>query len=184
MPKRIVVGISGASCICLGVKTLETLRKAGVETHLVITETGKRVVKEETGLTHGEVEKLADKSYDSHDFFASIASGSFRTDGMVVVPCSMKTLGGIASGNSSNLLLRAADVMLKEKRRLVLVVRETPLNLIHIRNMETAALAGAVILPPMPSRYTKPKSIEDMVPHLIGKMCDQFGIDTGYKRWA
>lgn len=184
MPKRIIVGISGASCIFLGVRMLETLRKAGVETHLVITETGKKVVKEETGLTHAEVEKLADKSYDSHDFFASIASGSFKTDGMVVVPCSMKTLGGIASGNSSNLLLRAADVMLKEKRKLVLVVRETPLNLIHIRNMETAALAGAVILPPMPSCYTKPKSIEDMVTHLIGKMCDQFGIDTGYKRWA
>jgi polyprenyl P-hydroxybenzoate/phenylacrylic acid decarboxylase-like protein len=183
MPKRIVVGISGASCVCLGVKMLETLRKAGVETHLVITETGKRVLKEETGLTVGEVEKLADKSYDIHDFFAAIASGSFRSDGMIVIPCSMKTLAGIASGNSSNLLLRAADVMLKERRKLVLVVRETPLNLIHIRNMETATLAGAVILPPMPSCYTKPKNIEDIVKHVMGKACDQFGIDTGYKRW-
>ncbi|MBN2330372.1 MAG: UbiX family flavin prenyltransferase [Candidatus Aenigmarchaeota archaeon] len=183
MQKRIIVGISGASCICLGVRMLETLRKAGAETHMVVTETAKRVLKEETGLSYGEAEKLADKSYDSHDFFAAIASGSFRTDGMVVVPCSMKTLGGIASGNSSNLLLRAADVMLKERRRLVLVVRETPLNLIHIRNMETAALAGAVILPPMPACYTKPETIDDLVTHVLGKVCDQFGIDIGYKRW-
>ncbi len=183
MPKRIVVGISGASCIFLGVKMLKLLRKAGVETHLVITETGKKVVKDETGMPHDGVEKLADKSYDSHDFFASIASGSYKTDGMVVIPCSMKTLGGIASGNSSNLLLRAADVCLKERRKLVLVTRETPLNLIHIRNMETVTLAGGVIMPPMPSCYTKPKTIDEAVTHMLGKVCDQFGIDIGYERW-
>ncbi len=182
MPKRIIVGVTGTSCIILVIKALETLKKAGVETHLVMTETAKEVITKQTDCTVEEIERLASKVHEIHDFFAPIASGSFVTDGMIIIPCSMKTLAGIANGNSTNLLLRAADVMLKERRKLILVTRETPLNLIHIRNMEKATLAGAVILPPLPSFYTKPMK-ENVAEHVVGKVCDQFGIDTGYKRW-
>jgi len=184
MTRRIIVGVSGTSCVTIAVRALEALRKAGVETHLVITETAKQVIMKETDHTVDEIKKLASKTHEIHDFFAPIASGSFVTDGMIVIPCSMKTLAGIANGNSSNLLLRAADVVLKERRPLVLVTRETPLNLIHIRNMEKATLAGAVILPPMPAYYTKPKNMDDIVEHFVGKVCDQFGIETGYRRWG
>ncbi len=180
---KIVVGISGSSCSVLGVRTLEALKRAGVETHLVMSSFAEKVVEHEIGMKPEDVRKLADYSYDRKDFFAPIASGSFRTDGMVVVPCSMKTLGGIASGYTNNLLLRAADVTLKEKRKLVLVARETPLNLIHLRNMETVTLAGGVILPPVLTFYSKPKEIDDMVGHLVGKVLDQFGVEFGYKRW-
>lgn len=181
--KRIVVGISGSSCSMLGIRTLQALRKAGAETHLVISGCAEDVIEHETGMNPDDVRKLADFSYERKDFFAPIASGTFRTDGMIVVPCSMKTLGGIASGYANNLLLRAADVTLKERRKLVLVTRETPLNLIHIRNMETVTLAGAVVLPPVLTCYSKPAAIEDMVSHVIGKALDQFGIDSGYQRW-
>ncbi len=181
--KKIIVGISGSSCSVLGVRMLEALKKAGVETHLVMSEFAEKVIKHETGMNPEDVKKHADYSYERKDFFASIASGSFRTDGMIVIPCSMKTLGGIASGYTNNLLLRAADVTLKEKRKLVLVTRETPLNLIHIRNMETVTLAGALVLPPILTCYSKPKKIDDMVSHLIGKVLDQFGIGFDYKRW-
>jgi flavin prenyltransferase len=183
MAKRIVIGISGSSCSVLGIRMLEALKKAGVETHLVMSRFAERVVEHETGMKADDVRKLAAKSYDRKDFFASIASGSFKTDGMVVIPCSMKTLGGIASGYTNNLLLRAADVTLKERRKLVLVARETPLNLIHIKNMEKVTLAGAVVLPPMLTFYSDPKGIDDMVNHVIGKVLDQFGIDFEYKRW-
>lgn len=181
--KRIVVGISGSSCSVIAVETLLALKKAGVETHLVMSEFAEKVVEHETGMKPEDVRKLADFSYDRRDFFAPIASGSFRTDGMIVVPCSMKTLGGIASGYTNNLLLRAADVTLKEKRRLLLVAREAPLSLIHIKNMETVSLAGGVILPPVLTCYSGPRGIEDMVRHIVGKALDQFGIDTGYRRW-
>lgn len=181
--KRIVVGISGSSCSILGIRMLQALRKAGVETHLVMSGFAEKVIKHETGMAPDDVRKLADFSYERKDFFAPIASGSFRTDGMIVIPCSMKTLAGIASGYTNNLILRAADVVLKERRKLVLVARETPLNLIHIRNMETATLAGAVVLPPVLTCYSKPSGIDDMVDHIIGKALDQFGIDSGYRRW-
>ncbi|MFH0956526.1 MAG: UbiX family flavin prenyltransferase [Candidatus Aenigmatarchaeota archaeon] len=181
--KRIVVGISGSSCSILGIRMLQALRKVGVETHLVMSGFAEKVIEHETGMKPGSVRKLADFSYERNDFFAPIASGSFRTDGMIVIPCSMKTLGGIASGYTNNLLLRAADVTLKERRKLVLVARETPLNLIHIKNMETVTLAGAVVLPPVLTCYSKPSGIDDMVGHIIGKALDQFGIDSGYKRW-
>jgi polyprenyl P-hydroxybenzoate/phenylacrylic acid decarboxylase-like protein len=181
--KRIVVGISGSSCSILGIRMLQALRKAGAETHLVMSGFAEKVIEHETGMKAGEVRKLADFSYERKDFFASIASGSFRTEGMIIIPCSMKTLGGIASGYTNNLLLRTADVMLKERRKLVLVTRETPLNLIHIRNMETVTLAGAVILPPVLTCYSRPSAIDDMVSHIIGKALDQFGIDSGYHRW-
>jgi polyprenyl P-hydroxybenzoate/phenylacrylic acid decarboxylase-like protein len=183
MARKIVVGITGSSGAILGIRALELLKKMKIETHLVVTDMGKKVIEDETGYKIEDVEKLAAHTYRIDDFFAPIASGSFKTDGMIVVPCSMKTLAGIASGYSSNLLLRAADVMLKERRKLVLVAREMPLDLIHIRNMEAVTLAGAVVLPPMMTFYSKPKGIEEIVLHILGKALDQFGLETGYKRW-
>jgi len=181
--KKIVVGISAGSGVILGIKLLRKLGEMGIETHLVMTDVARKVIGQETGFSPEEVEKLASHVHEIGNFFAPIASGSFRTDGMVVVPCSMKTLSGIASGYSDNLLLRAADVVLKERRKLVVVAREMPLNLIHIRNMEKATLAGAVILPPLMTYYSKPESIEDMERHVIGKVLDQLGLDAGYRRW-
>ncbi len=181
--KNIIVGISGSSGSIFGIRILEELKKSGVETHLVMTDVGEKVLRDETDYTKEDVENLASKVYRFDDFFAAIASGSFRTDGMIVAPCSMKTLGGIASGYSDNLLLRAADVMLKERRKLVLLAREMPLNYIHIKNMETVTRAGAVVIPPMMTFYSKPNTIEAMVMHVVGKVLDQFGIDVKYKRW-
>ncbi|MBN1896339.1 MAG: UbiX family flavin prenyltransferase [Candidatus Aenigmarchaeota archaeon] len=181
--KKIIVGISGGSGSILGIKMLEALRKAGTETHLVITDVAKDVIFQETDYKVEDVEKLASKTYRIDDFFAAIASGSFRTDGMVIVPCSMKTLAGVSSGYSSNLLLRAADIMLKERRKLVIVAREAPLSLIHIRNMKNVTDAGAVVIPPMMTFYSKPKTVDDMIEHIVGKVLDQFGIDSKYKRW-
>lgn len=184
MVRKIIVGMSGSSGAVLGVRVLEALRKAGVETHLVMTELGRKVLEDETDFKAGDVEKLASKVYKIDDFFAPIASGSFKTDGMIVAPCSMKTLAGIATGYTDNLLLRAADVMLKERRKLVLLTREMPLNYIHIKNMKTVTKAGAVVIPPMMTFYSKPKNIEDMVMHVVGKALDQFDIDVKYRRWA
>ena len=183
MPKRIIVGISGSSGSILGVRVLEELKKAGIETHLMITKMGKEVLEDETDFKVKDMEKLATKVYDIDDMFAAISSGSFRTEGMIVAPCSMKTLAGIASGYTDNLLLRAADVVLKERRKLVLMVREMPLSYIHIKNMKTVTKAGAVVIPPMMTFYSKPKTIDDMVKHVVGKALDQLGLDTGYKRW-
>jgi 4-hydroxy-3-polyprenylbenzoate decarboxylase len=181
---RFVVGITGASGAILGIKILEFLKKNGFETHLIITDIAKKIIEHETDYNVGDVEKLADKVYNNSDFFASIASGSFRCDGMVVIPCSMKTLGGIASGYSDNLLLRTADVFLKERRKMILVAREMPLSHIHLENMEKVSRAGAVIFPPVMTFYSKPKDINDMVNHVIGKVLDALGIDNDvYKRW-
>jgi 4-hydroxy-3-polyprenylbenzoate decarboxylase len=185
MREKLIVGISGSSCSILGIRFLEVLKEMKFETHLVITETAKKLIEHETSCKVKDVEKLASKVYDNSDFFAKIASGSFQTKGMVVIPCSMKTLGGIASGYSDNLLLRAADVCLKERRKLVLVTRETPLSLIHIENMRKVSLAGGVILPPVLTMYSKPKKIEEMVDHIIGKVLDSLGIENKiYKRWG
>jgi polyprenyl P-hydroxybenzoate/phenylacrylic acid decarboxylase-like protein len=183
MARKIIVGMTGSSGVILGIRALQELKKAGVETHLVITDVAKKVIREETDFEMRDIEKLASHVHKIDDFFAPIASGSFKTDGMIVIPCSMKTLAGIASGYTSNLLLRTADVMLKERRKLVLVTREMPLSLIHIKNMETVTLAGAVVMPPMLTFYSKPKGIDDMVRHVIGKAFDQLGIETDYKRW-
>lgn len=183
MSRRVIVGISGSSGSILGVRVLEELKKASVETHLVITKAGKDVLEDETDYTAKDVEKLATKVYKIDNLFASISSGSFRTEGMIIAPCSMKTLAGIASGYSDNLLLRAADVVLKERRKLVLLAREMPLSYIHVKNMKTVTKAGAVVIPPVMTFYSKPKTIEDMVRHVVGKALDQLGIDTGYKRW-
>ncbi len=184
MRERIIVGISGSSGSILGIRLLEVLKSLGFKTHLIITETAKKIIEHETKHKVKDVERLAFKVYDNSNLFASIASGSFQTLGMVVIPCSTKTLGGIASGYSDNLLLRAADVCLKERRKLVLVTRETPLSYIHIENMRKVSLAGGVILPPVMTLYSKPKKIEEMVDHILGKVLDSLGIENKvYKRW-
>ncbi|MCX6817386.1 MAG: UbiX family flavin prenyltransferase [Candidatus Aenigmarchaeota archaeon] len=183
--ERIIVGISGSSCAILGVRFLEVAKKLGLETHLVISETAEKIIEHETGRKVSDVRKLATKAYGYRDLFAAIASGSFQTKGMVIIPCSMKTLAGVASGYSDNLMLRAADVCLKERRKLVLVARETPLSLIHIENMKRVTLAGGVILPPVMTLYAKQKSIEDLTNHVIGKTLDVLGIDNKvYNRWS
>jgi len=181
---KVIVGISGASGVIYGVRLLQALKELGVETHLILTNTAVKVAKIEHGLDKEDIIKLSDKYYDINDLFAPIASGSFIHEGMVIAPCSMKTLAGLASGYADNLLLRAADVCLKERRKLILVVRETPLNIIHLKNMLTLAEAGAVILPAMPAFYCKPKTIDDLVNYVVGRILDQLGITHEiYKRW-
>jgi polyprenyl P-hydroxybenzoate/phenylacrylic acid decarboxylase-like protein len=186
MTQQLIVGISGSSAPQLGLAVLRALREIpGVETHLVISRGAGRSIAAEMGAAaEREFAGLADVSYQPDDLAAAIASGSFRTAGMVVVPCSMRTLAAIATGNTGDLLTRAADVCLKERRRLVLVTRETPLNLIHIRNMETVTLAGGVIMPPVPAFYHRPKTIEDLLRQTAGKVLDQFGIEHDlFRRW-
>lgn len=184
--RRLVVGMSGSSAPQLGIALLEALAgRMDVETHLVISEGARRSLQLEAGTEADQVAKLADFAYDSRDLGAAISSGSFRTDGMVVIPCSMRSLSAIATGNSGDLLTRAADVTLKEHRRLVLVTRETPLNLIHIRNMETVTLAGATVLPPVLGFYHRPRGVEDLVAQIVGKVLDQFAIDHDlFRRWG
>lgn len=182
---RLVIGMSGSSAPQLGIHMLRRLRELGtVETHLVMSEGAKLSLKLESDTDVNEVLELADVRYDARDLGAAISSGSFLTLGMVVIPCSMRTLAAIATGNSAELLTRAADVTLKERRRLVLVTRESPLNLIHIRNMETVTLAGASILPPVLGFYHRPKSIDDIISQIVGKVLDQFGIGHElFTRW-
>lgn len=183
--KRLVVGISGASGAPLAVELLRALRGMDAwETHLVVTRGGEMTLGAECDLSPADLHALADVVYDNGCIGAAIASGTFRTAGMVVVPCSMKTVGGIASGYSDNLLLRAADVMLKEGRPLVLVARETPLSSIHLRNLHELALAGARILPPAVAYYNRPQTVEDVTRQVVGKVLDQFGIEyEGLVRW-
>jgi len=184
LPMRIVVGISGASGAIYGIRALEALKELKVETHLVMTEAAVETVRLETDFDVRDVEALATRTYNVRDLTAMPSSGSFRTNGMVVIPCSMKSLAGIASGYSDNLLLRAADVTLKERRPLVLVVRETPLTLIHLENMVGVARAGAVVLPAMPAFYHKPKTLDDVVNQLVGKVLDAMGISHElFARW-
>jgi 4-hydroxy-3-polyprenylbenzoate decarboxylase len=181
---RMVLGITGASGTVYGVRLLEVLRDLGVETHLVMTNAARRVVELETGYAVEQIEGLAGVSYANDEIDAPIASGSFRTAGMIVAPCSIKSLSAIANSYNDGLLVRAADVVLKERRKLVLVVRETPLHLGHLRLMAAAAEYGAVILPPMPAFYHKPKTISDLVDQTVGKVLDQFGLDHDlYQRW-
>lgn len=181
---KLVIGMTGASGVIYAIRLLEVLRKSKIESHLVMTPAAKITVAAETDYSIQAVEKLASKVYRYNDIAAAISSGSFKTDGMIVVPCSMHTLGAIASGVAENLLLRAADVMMKERRTLVLVPRETPLSLIHIENMERLARAGVCILPAMPGFYERPKSVSQMVDHLVGKILDVVGIENDlYRRW-
>jgi len=182
--KRIVVGISGASGVIYGIHLLKVLKETEWETHLVISEAAKQNILLETSLTVKEVEDLADKVYDPKNQAAAISSGSFKTSGMVIVPCAIKTLSGVAHSFNENLLIRAADVTLKERRRLILVVRETPLHKGHLALMQKVVDLGGIILPPVPAFYTSPKSIDDLINHTIGKILDIMDIDHNlYTRW-
>lgn len=182
--RKIVVAMTGATGSILGIRVLLTLRRMGVETHLAMSKWAEATIKYETDYHPTNVRALADYSYNINDMAAPIASGSFRTDGMIVVPCSMRTLAAISSGFCDDLISRTADVMLKERRRLVLVTRETPLSDIHIRNMLTASQSGAIIFPPMPAFYIRPSSIDDLIDQNVGRMLDLFDIDTGdFERW-
>jgi 4-hydroxy-3-polyprenylbenzoate decarboxylase len=185
MNKRIVIGISGASGVIYGVKMLTLLKEKACETHLIMSEAGKKNIEIETGYKAEEVAAMAAYVYDNSDVGAALSSGSFLTDGMVVIPCTIKTLSGIANSYTGNLLVRAADVTLKEKRKLVLVVRETPLHKGHLRLMTMAADMGAHILPPVPSFYHQPKTIDDIINQTIGKIFDYLGIEHDlFKRWG
>ena len=183
--KSIVVGITGASGAIYGVKILEVLSKLGMETHLIITEAGLKTLEIETGDNISGLKSMASHVYEEGDFTASLASGSFKVDGMVVAPCSIKTLSAIANSYSHNLLVRAADVMLKERRRLVLLVRETPLHEGHLELMLKVTRMGGVIMPPVPAFYHHPKTIEDLINQTIGKVLDLFSVDARlFKRWG
>ena len=183
---RIVVGISGSSGAIYGARLMEVLSGIdGVETHLIISKGSRATINYETSYSDADIEAMADVVHDEGDVGVSIASGTFLTDGMVIAPCSVKTLSMVANSMASNLLARAADVTLKERRKLVLVVRETPLHLGHIRLMAQVTEAGGVVLPPVPGFYTLPKTIEDIVDHTITKILDQFGIEAGLiERWS
>ena len=183
--RRIVVGMSGATGTVLGVRLLEMLRRLEVESHLVVTRPAQATRAYETDLSRADLEKLADVVYSPNDFGAAISSGSFRTEGMIVAPCSVRSLAEIATGVTTGLLGRAADVVLKERRRLVLMVRETPLHLGHIRNMAAVTEAGGIILPPVPAFYQRPSSIEEMVDHMVARALDLFGLEVpGFPRWG
>ncbi len=184
-PRRLVVGITGASGAQLGCRLLEVLSELSWESELVVSATGRTVFAHETGAGADALDDLATRSHRDDDFFAPIASGSYPTHGMAIVPCSMKTLAGIAAGFATTLVLRAADVCLKERRPLVLVPRESPLSLIHINNMHTVTAAGAVIVPPVLTLYTRPKSIAEVVDQITGTVLDSLGIENDVRqRWG
>jgi 4-hydroxy-3-polyprenylbenzoate decarboxylase len=185
-PRRIIVAITGATGAVYGVRLLQHLSGTpGVETHLVVSDAAALTLHQEASLARRDVEAMAHVVHRNRDIGASIASGSFQSDGMVVAPCSMKTLASVAHGLSDNLIARAADVVLKERRRLVLMVRETPFNLAHLRNMTQVTEMGGVIFPPLPSFYQKPASIEEMVDHTVARVIDLFGIEHALApRWA
>jgi 4-hydroxy-3-polyprenylbenzoate decarboxylase len=182
---KIIVAITGATGAIYGVRILQRLREAGAETHLVISRWGARTLLHETPYSREQVEALATVNYAPGDMGAAISSGSFRTDGMVIAPCSAKTLAAIAHGFGENLVHRAADVVLKERRKLVLLVREAPLSDIHLENMLKLSRMGAVMLPPMPAFYNHPRTVDDVVEHTVSRVLDQFGLDvSGVERWS
>ena len=183
-PRRLIVGMTGASGAIYGIRLLHLLKGAGIETHLVVSRSAKITLAQEMDIGVAEVSALADVVHQVDNIGASIASGSFRTMGMVIAPCSMRSLAEIASGVTSSLLTRAADVVLKERRRLVLLVREAPLHLGHLRSMTTAAEIGAIVYPPVPAFYARPGSLEQMVDHTLGRVLDLFDIETkAVSRW-
>ncbi|MHB0841517.1 UbiX family flavin prenyltransferase [Stutzerimonas nitrititolerans] len=183
-PQRLVIGISGASGAIYGVRLLELLRDTPIETHLVVSKSALITLSHETGLTWSQLKPMATVCYSNQDIGAAIASGSFKTMGMIVAPCSVRSMSEIASGVTSTLLTRAADVILKERRRLVLMVRETPLHRNHLRTMTELAELGAIIAPPVPAFYAKPASLSEMVDHTLGRVLDLFDIELGVvKRW-
>ena len=181
---RLVVGISGASGVIYGVRMLQILRRLDVESHLVMSKSAQVTLTHETDMSVADVRALADVNYSNTDIGAAISSGSFKVEGMVVAPCSIKTLSEIATGVTGSLLSRAADVNLKERRRLVLMVRETPLHLGHLRSMTAVTEAGAIVYPPVPAFYARPATLEEMVDHSLGRVLDLFGFDAGtVRRW-
>jgi len=181
---KIVVGITGASGIIYGVRLLEALKNKKIETYLILSKNAEAIAQHEMKMARKKIEALADQAYSPSDLTASIASGSLPVDAVVVVPCSMKTLASIANGYANNLLCRVADCALKEGRKLILVIRETPLNVIHLKNLVKAAEGGAIILPAMPAFYHKPRSVNDLVNFVIGKILDRLMVKHNlYKRW-
>ena len=184
MVKRLIVGITGATGAIYGVRLLEALKQAGVETHLVLSNWGARTIEHEMSLQLADLQERAAVVHGTGNMAATISSGSFRTDGMIIAPCSMRTAAAIAHGNGDNLVHRAADVVLKERRRLVLVARETPLSEIHLENLLKLARIGVTVLPPMPAFYNKPDTLDDIVNHTVARVLDQFGIDAAFaRRW-
>ncbi len=185
MKNEIIIGMSGASGIQYGIRLLEAIKQMKTfETHLVISESAKELIKIETDYSIEDIEAISDNVYDDYDFTAPIASGSHRSMGMIIAPCSMKTLASIASGMSDTLISRAADCCLKEKRHLVLLARETPLNLVHVENMKKAIEAGASVLPACPAFYPKPKTIDDIIDFMAGRALDLLDIEHNlYRRW-
>lgn len=183
--KRIIVAITGATGVVYGVRLLQTLRGAGVETHCLISDAGVLNLHQELALKRKDAEAYADVVHNVRDVGASIASGSFQSNGMIIAPCSMKTLAAVAHGLSDNLITRAADVVLKERRRLVLMVRETPFNLAHLRNMTAVTEMGGIIFPPLPGFYHRPASIDEMVDHTVGRVLDLFSVEHQLTpRWS
>lgn len=184
--RRLIVGVSGASGSVYAIAALRALREVpDLETHLILSQQARQTIELETDTTAEELEKLAGVVHGDGDLAASVSSGSFKTEGMLVIPCSMKTASALAYSFNANLLVRAADVCLKEKRRVVLVVRETPLHLGHLRTLTQLAEIGAVILPPVPGMYARPKTVDDVVAQTVGKALDQFGIDAKlFTRWS
>lgn len=181
---RLIVAITGASGVIYSKRLLEVLKEKNVEVHIIVSKASEKLIEHELGTNKEELEKLANYAYDEDDFYSHLASGSFITDGMIVIPCSTKTLAGIAHGYSENLILRAADVTLKERRKLILVPRETPLSAVHLRNQLELAIQGVVLLPAMPAFYHKPKRIDDLIDFIVGKILDSLHIDHKlFVRW-
>ncbi len=182
---KLIIGITGSTGVIYGIRVLEVLKALGVETHLIISDWGQKCIPMETDYTVEDVKSLAVEVSDEKNMAASISSGTHKTDGMIVIPCSMKTLSSIANGYDETLVARAAGVILKESRKLILVTRETPFSAIHLENMLKLARLGVIILPPIPGFYAKPTSIDDLINHTIGKCLDQFDIDHNlYQRWG
>lgn len=182
---RIIVGITGASGAIFGVRTLEALKHLCVETHLIVSRWARATITHETGYSVEQVESLATVVLREDNQAASVSSGSFKTDGMIIAPCSMKTLAGIRTGYGESLVCRSADVILKERRKLVLLARESPFSEIHLENMLALTRMGAVVFPPVPAFYNRPKSLDDVVHHIVGRVLDQFGLEiAGMSRWS
>ncbi|KAL4804042.1 Phenylacrylic acid decarboxylase [Aspergillus unguis] len=182
--RRMIVAMTGATGALMGIKILIALRQLNIETHLILSKWAAETLKYETDYHPSNIKALADYTYNINDMGAPVSSGSFKTEGMIVVPCSMKTLAAISTGFCDDLISRSADVVLKERRRLVLVARETPLSEIHLRNMLDVTRAGAVVFPPVPAFYIRPGSVEELVEQSVGRVLDLFGLETGnFERW-
>lgn len=185
MNRKLIIGISGASGFIYGVRLLQVLQQSEIETHLILTQASQLTRSHETDLSADDIKQLADKVHSNNDLASSLASGSFKTCGMIIAPCSMRTLADIACGTTNHLISRAADVTLKERRRLVLLARETPLHLGHLDNMKKVTQIGAIIAPPVPAFYNKPQSIDDIINHSVGRVLDLFDIELDLvKRWG